>query len=89
MARQSELDELRKEVEALRTGQFASGALPDMESHVSEINAHLTGAPAPEPLAASTPGWRTTGGKQPRWPAPDGALFSHGAGALAIFSGVL
>ena len=45
MARQSELEELRREVEALRTGQFAAAALPDVESHVSEINAHLSSSP--------------------------------------------
>ena len=50
MARQSELDELRKEVEALRTGQFASAALPGVEEHFSEINAHLTGASPPARL---------------------------------------
>lgn len=60
MARQSELDELRKEVEALRTGQFASAALPDMESHVSEINARLKGSPErlgtpPLPTLSHTP----------------------------------
>jgi sec-independent protein translocase protein TatB len=42
MARQSELDELRKEVEALRTGQLGQGAAPDLQSHVDEINQHLS-----------------------------------------------
>ena len=42
MARQSELDELRKEVEALRTGQFASGATAELSSHAADINNHLS-----------------------------------------------
>jgi len=42
MARQSELDELRKEVEALRNGQFAANTAPDLKSHVDEINQHLS-----------------------------------------------
>ena len=41
MARQSELDELRKEVEALRTGSFANPAA-GLQSHVDEINQHLS-----------------------------------------------
>ena len=55
MARQSELDELRREVEALRTGQFAAHATPELDSHVSEINASLhapasPAPPSPEPV---------------------------------------
>ena len=42
MARQSELDELRKEVEALRTGQLGVGHTPDLQTHVDEINQHLS-----------------------------------------------
>ncbi|CAN5302774.1 hypothetical protein BH09PSE2_BH09PSE2_09890 [soil metagenome] len=49
MARQSELDELRKEVDALRSGSFASAHTPDLKSHVDEINQHL-----------STPYWEQT-----------------------------
>src|ERR1700712_3739705 len=44
MALQSELDELRKEVDALRTGQFASNATAELNSHVGEINGHLNGS---------------------------------------------
>jgi sec-independent protein translocase protein TatB len=54
MARQSELDELRKEVQALRTGQFAQAAAPDLQSHVDEINQHL-GTPYWEPAPAYEP----------------------------------
>ncbi len=43
MARQSELDELRREVEALRDGRFADAHKPDVESHVREIDAHMSG----------------------------------------------
>ena len=44
MARQSELDELRKEVEAMRRGQFADMATheAEMRSTVSEIEQSLT-----------------------------------------------
>ena len=41
MARQSELDDLRREVEALRDGRFGDGHKPEIESHVREINAGL------------------------------------------------
>ena len=41
MARQSELDELRKEVEALREGRFADKA--EVESHFQEIEQHIGG----------------------------------------------
>lgn len=48
MARQSELDELRKEVEALREGRFADKA--EVESHFQEIEHHLGGYdPAKDP----------------------------------------
>lgn len=56
MARQSELDDLRKEVEALRTGQGAMYPLgADADAAFKDINAGLTGPtaaaalPAPEP----------------------------------------
>ena len=42
MARQSELDELRKEVEAIRSGQLGAAHTPDLQSHVDEINQHLS-----------------------------------------------
>ena len=55
MARQSELDDLRKEVEALRTGQGAMYPLgADADAAFKDINAGLTGPtavvalPAPE-----------------------------------------
>ena len=56
MARQSELDDLRKEVEALRTGQGAIYPLgAEADAAFKDINAGLTGPtptaalPAPEP----------------------------------------
>ena len=63
MARQSELDDLRREVEALRDGRFGDGAKPELESHLSEIHAGLSfddhpasnGAAAPEPLVLAAP----------------------------------
>lgn len=58
MARQSELDDLRKEVEALRTGQGAMYPLgAEADAAFKDINAGLTGPtaaaglPAPEPEA--------------------------------------
>lgn len=58
MARQSELDDLRKEVEALRTGQGAMYPLgTEADAAFKDINAGLTGPtaaaalPAPEPEA--------------------------------------
>src|SRR5262245_56019003 len=44
MARQSELDDLRKEVEAMRRGQFADMAslnTPEVTQTVSEIEQHM------------------------------------------------
>lgn len=69
MARQSELDELRKEVDALRSGQFAAAALPGVEEHIGEINAHLTGSPPPARQGTPPlPALNT--------PAPDGPRFT-------------
>lgn len=63
MARQSELDELRREVEAMRAGRYMDPmrqaiedvADPDAERVFDEIDADLRGkaepAPAPEPKA--------------------------------------
>ena len=44
MARQSELDELRKEVDALRNQQ-AQPLGPEFENHMRDINAELSGVP--------------------------------------------
>ena len=43
MARQSELDELRREVEALREGRFGEAHKPDLESHMRDLDAHMSG----------------------------------------------
>ena len=62
MARQSELDELRKEVEALRTGQMvplgaeADKAFKDIRDDLNRpLDAPALAAPAPPPAAAETP----------------------------------
>lgn len=60
MARQSELDDLRKEVEALRSGQGMYPLGAEADAAFKEINAGLTtptspALPAPEPVAAFDP----------------------------------
>ncbi|MCW0045090.1 Sec-independent protein translocase protein TatB [Brevundimonas sp. BT-123] len=74
MARQSELDDLRKEVEALRTGQGAMYPLgAEADTAFKDINAGLTGPtaaaalPAPEPEA---PVMTTAADEWPDTPAP-------------------
>lgn len=47
MARQSELDDLRKEVEALRRGQGMLPLGPEAEQTFRDINSNLTGAGTP------------------------------------------
>ena len=52
LARQAELDELKREVEALRRGQvFNDPVLTDIETKMAE-----TMAPLPDPSAAAAPG---------------------------------
>lgn len=67
MARQSELDELRREVEALRDGRFAEGAKPDVESHMRDIDAHMSGF---DPHHAWDGSYADTGGAPPVLAAP-------------------
>ena len=67
MARQSELDELRREVEALRDGRFAEGAKPDVESHMRDIDAHMAGF---DPHHAWDGSYADTGGAPPALAAP-------------------
>ena len=62
MARQSELDELRKEVEAMRSGRAISGLEPDPHTQgvFDDIHASLRsdGSPTPameSPVSAATP----------------------------------
>lgn len=57
MARQSELDELRKEVEALRTGQDLTPSL-DIDPHLGAFNPNPTpySGPQPDPAAEFMPG---------------------------------
>ncbi len=69
MARQSELDELRKEVDALRSGSFMSTHTADLKTHVDEINQHL-----------STPYWEQPSiyGSEPGvLPASDASIASE------------
>ena len=69
MARQSELDDLRKEVEALRDGRFGDHAKPEVEGHFTDIHASLNfDAPA-------TPG----GQHALELPAPASALSTEAA----------
>lgn len=55
MARQSELDELRKEVEAMRTGQYTAPISAEIDQHLSDFNPYPSGYPSlPEsPVTAS------------------------------------
>lgn len=54
MARQAELDELKKEVEALRDGRFAEGARADVEGAFRAVDQDLTA-----PAVAAPPAPRT------------------------------
>jgi sec-independent protein translocase protein TatB len=54
MARQSELDELRKEVEALRTGQYVAPVTAEIDQHLSDFNPYPSGYPSPAPEAADS-----------------------------------
>jgi len=68
MARQSELDDLRKEVEAMRTGTYTAPISAEIDQHLSDFNPYPNGYPslpespappypeiAPEPEAAPKP----------------------------------
>jgi len=60
MARQSELDELRKEVEALRNARFGEPIAADLNAHLSSFHDSVIAATHPEPqiapAAAADPG---------------------------------
>ena len=47
MARQSELDELRKEVEAMRTGTYTAPISAEIDQHLSDFNPYPSGYPSP------------------------------------------
>ena len=74
MARQSELDELRREVEAMRAGRFldpvrdVAGEVrdPEAEQVFADIHEGLTGAPEPPPASLPAPEAKP---KKPRAPA--------------------
>lgn len=77
MARQSELDELRREVDALREGRFGDAHKPEIESHLSDINAGLSwsgptaSVPAPiEPPAAGPQTLTFDAEAEPELPLP-------------------
>ncbi len=69
LARQSELDDLRKEVEALRHSQTAGGSglnpLGEVHTALNEMNQEMTAAPAvapePEPEAVAAEPAKTAG----------------------------
>ena len=65
MARQSELDELRKEVEALRTGAYTAPISAEIDKHMYGYDQ----APTTYPSLPESP--------VPESPAPDADLFSH------------
>ena len=47
LARQSELDELRKEVDALRTGQYVAPVRQQIEQHFDDLHKDFGAAPPP------------------------------------------
>jgi sec-independent protein translocase protein TatB len=51
LARQSELDELRKEVNALRNGQYIAPVASEIDGHFEALHREF-GAPPPPPLTA-------------------------------------
>jgi sec-independent protein translocase protein TatB len=61
MARQSELDELRREVEALRHARFGEPIAADLGAHLNDVHETVkavtatTPEPLPSPVAASAP----------------------------------
>jgi sec-independent protein translocase protein TatB len=77
MARQSELDELRREVEALRTGQVAApiapppslaGPAPPAEAEADAYGGHAAQTPVPELEGLAAP--ESPGGHAASAPAP-------------------
>lgn len=52
MARQSELDELRKEVEALRNARFGEPIAADLNAHLSSFHDSVIAATHPDPAPA-------------------------------------
>ena len=74
MARQSELDELRKEVEALRTNQGIHALGADADAAFREIGRDLDSGLAPGPVPTMTPApdeWPDAGPEMTPLPAPD------------------
>lgn len=72
MARQSELDDLRKEVEALRTGQGMYPLGPEAQNAFKDINSELT-KPLEPPPASSVPEMTPADDEWPDATAPDPA----------------
>jgi sec-independent protein translocase protein TatB len=69
MARQSELDELRKEVEALRRGDYTRPIHHEVENHFEALHREL-GAPAPAGVGARE-GEIVRGPDAPALPPPE------------------
>jgi sec-independent protein translocase protein TatB len=68
MARQSELDELRKEVEAMRNGQYTAPISAEIDQHLSDANPYPNGypsSPEPDPVISLD---ETGGGDHPHAP---------------------
>jgi sec-independent protein translocase protein TatB len=55
MARQSELDELRKEVEALRNARFGEPIAADLNAHLGAVHESVIAAMQPEPAPQPAP----------------------------------
>ena len=70
MARQSELDDLRREVEALRDGRFGDAAKPEIESHLSDIHAGLRFDAPSHPADYSAPSHAAPGDPASAHPPP-------------------
>ena len=68
MARQSELDELKREVEALRRGDYAQPVRQEIDSHFESLHREL-GAPPPAGFGARE-GEIAPGPDAPALPAP-------------------
>ncbi len=71
LARQSELDELRKEVDALRHGTYVAPVQKEIEQHFTDLHSEF-GAAAPPPLTEEgviLPGPQAVEGTVPASPA--------------------
>lgn len=77
MARQSELDDLRREVEALRDGRFGDAHKPDVESHLNDISAGLRWEEPSTPLLPPSGADPLAPSAAPPAPEPEAAAPVH------------